>query len=51
MKLLKSLVLISFAALSLFSCNAQTSENSKFESVTSEELQIFYFHNTKRCAT
>ena len=51
MKLIYSSSLIVFVALTLFSCNAQTSNDPKAESVTGEELQVFYFHNTQRCAT
>ncbi len=40
-----------FVAMSLFSCSAQTSENQKTENVISEDVQVYYFHNTKRCAT
>ena len=51
MKMLKSSFLIMFVAMSLFSCNAQTSENQKTENAISEDVQVYYFHNTKRCAT
>ena len=51
MKLLKSSFLIMFVAMSLFSCNAQTSENQKTKNAISEDVQVYYFHNTKRCAT
>ena len=51
MKILKPSLLIMFVAVSLFACNAQTSENPKTENVLSEDVQIYYFHNTKRCAT
>ena len=40
-----------FVAISLFTCNAQTSENNKTENVISVDVQVYYFHNTKRCAT
>ena len=40
-----------FAVLSLFACNAQTSDNSNAGDVTSEDVQVYYFHNTKRCVT
>ena len=43
--------LIMLVAMSMFSCNAQTSENRKTENAISEDVQVFYFHNTKRCAT
>lgn len=51
MKILKSTLLIMFVAVSLFACNAQTTENKKTENVLSEDVQVYYFHNTKRCAT
>ena len=49
-------LLIMFVALILFGCNAptrdkQTSDNQTGESVTSDDIQVYYFHNTKRCAT
>ena len=40
-----------FVAFSLFACNAQTSENQKSNNVISEYIQVYYFHNTKRCVT
>lgn len=51
MKLLKSSLLITFIAFSLFACNAQTSENQKTENIISEDVQVYYFHYTRRCAT
>jgi len=51
MKILKSSFLILSVAFSLFACNAQTSENQKIKNVISEDIQVYYFHNTKRCAT
>ncbi len=51
MKTLKPTFLILFFALSLFSCKAQTSDNEKAEKTVSEDVQVYYFHNTKRCAT
>ncbi len=51
MKLFKSSLLIMFVVVSLFACNAQTTENQKTENVLSENVQVYYFHNTKRCAT
>lgn len=41
MKALKPSFMIMFIAVSLFACNAQTSE----------DIQVYYFHNTARCAT
>ena len=45
-----------FVALSLFGCKApttenQTNENQTAENVQSGDIQVYYFHNTKRCAT
>ncbi len=40
-----------FVALSLFACNAQTKESQKTGIALSEDVRIYYFHNTKRCAT
>jgi len=45
-----------FVALSLFGCKAptaenQTNENQTAENVLSDDIQVYYFHNTKRCAT
>ncbi|MDX2430414.1 MAG: nitrophenyl compound nitroreductase subunit ArsF family protein [Bacteroides sp.] len=51
MSILKSSILIVFAALSLVACNTQSKESSTSEKVLSEDVQIYYFHNTKRCAT
>lgn len=43
--------MILFAAIMLQACNAQTSETPKAVNTISEDLQVYYFHNTKRCAT
>ena len=56
MKILRSSIPIIFVALSLFACNAQTTDNQTSEnqpsaSVISADIQVYYFHNTKRCAT
>ena len=51
MKNLKSSLLIIFVALSFFACKNQTSETQKTAEFISGDVQIFYFHNTKRCAT
>lgn len=45
-----------FAALSLYGCKAPTTENQANENQTvayvqSDDIQVYYFHNTKRCAT
>ena len=56
MKILLPSLPIIFVALSLFACNAQTTDNQTSEnqasaSVISDDIQVYYFHNTKRCAT
>jgi len=38
-------------AVSLSACNAHSSKEHKSVAVDSEELQVYYFHFTKRCAT
>jgi len=51
MKTLKPSTLFLFIALALFSCKTQTTDNQVTDNVVSNDVQIFYFHNTKRCAT
>jgi hypothetical protein len=61
MKTLKPSFLLMIIALIVFGCNApttdkqtsdnQTSENQTDEIVQSDDIQVYYFHNTKRCAT
>ncbi len=51
MKILKPSLLIVFVALALSSCNTQATENQKTVAEISEDVQVYYFHNTKRCAT
>jgi len=51
MKVLKPSILILFVAVTLMACNAQTSENQETKAVASDDIQVYYFHNTKRCAT
>ena len=51
MRILKPSFLIMIAALSLVACNTQTKESPTSGAVISEDVQIYYFHNTKRCAT
>ncbi|MCK5137612.1 MAG: hypothetical protein KAR19_17640 [Bacteroidales bacterium] len=51
MKLIKSTIFFTFVALSVFSCNSQTSADSKTTYLGNADIQIFYFHNTNRCAT
>ena len=45
-----SLLLLTFTVV-LFSCKAPKPDNQTTESVISEDVQVYYFHNTKRCAT
>jgi hypothetical protein len=56
MTILKHSLLIIAVAIALVSCNTQKpadqkTEGQKSETVISEELQVYYFHNTLRCAT
>jgi len=51
MKILKPSFLIMFAALTIAACNSQSKETPKSVEVLSEDVQVYYFHNTKRCAT
>jgi len=56
MKTILPSILILLATLSLFGCKAPTSENQTTEKQTTEnvqsnDIQVYYFHNTKRCAT
>ncbi len=56
MKILKPSILLMFVAFILFGCNApttdnQTGENQTDKIVQSDDIQVYYFHNTKRCAT
>ena len=45
------LTLMVFVAVSVSVCNAQTSQDQKSAAVDTDELQVYYFHFTKRCAT
>ena len=56
MKALKPSLLFLCIAMILFSCKTRTNEsqakeNQTSESVASNDVQVYYFHNTKRCAT
>ena len=51
MKTIKPSLRMMFIAISLFSCNAQNSDNQKTGEVISGDIQVFYFHFTKRCVT
>ena len=45
------LMFLLLVAVSVSACNAQTSQDQKSAGVETDELQIYYFHFTKRCAT
>ena len=49
--MLKSSLLTLVFVLSILSCNAQKTDNQKTQNVKSEDVQVYYFHNTKRCVT
>ena len=51
MQTLKPSILFLFFAMILFSCKTQSTDNQVSESVASNDVQVYYFHNTKRCAT
>jgi hypothetical protein len=51
MKLLNAALIIVLIAISLVSCNTQTTDNSESTNLESENMKIYYFHLTKRCAT
>jgi len=50
MKAIK-LIFLLVAAVSLSDCNAQSTQNQKSSVANTDELQVYYFHFTKRCAT
>ena len=61
MKILKPSLLLIVAALALFACNSQKTGDQKTEdqktedqlseTVAGDDIQVYYFHNTTRCAT
>jgi len=51
MKILNAAFLIVLVVISVISVNAQTSEKSKSANSEGENIQVYYFHFTKRCAT
>ena len=51
MKMLKSSIMMMLFITSLFSCKAQSSENQIAANAMTENIQVYYFHNTKRCVT
>jgi hypothetical protein len=50
MKAIK-LTLMLFVAVSLSACNAQSSQDNKLTAVNTDDIGVYYFHFTKRCAT
>jgi len=56
MKILKPSLLLILAVLALSACNSrETGDQKSIEqpgtSVAGDDIQVYYFHNTKRCAT
>ena len=51
MKLINPTFLLVILVFSLLSCNAQRVEDSKSATLVGEGIQVYYFHNTKRCVT
>lgn len=50
MKAIKFMFLL-LATVSVSACNAQRSQDQKSSVADADELQVYYFHFTKRCAT
>ena len=51
MRIAQVLFFLMIAAIT-FSCNAQSSQDdSQTKVAESDEVQVYYFHNTRRCAT
>ncbi len=52
MKILKSFILVLFILPLFLSCNAQSTENKDQQAtVKTDEINVYYFHFTRRCAT
>ncbi len=51
MKVFRSILVMVLVTISLFSCNAQSTQDQKITQEKSGDLQVYYFHFTKRCAT
>ena len=52
MRITKSIIFVLLILPSFLSCNAQSTENKDQQaSVKSEEINVYYFHFTRRCAT
>ena len=45
------LMFLTVAVVSLSACNTQTSPDQNTSVANTDELQVYYFHFTKRCAT
>jgi hypothetical protein len=50
MKAIK-LMFLAVAVASLTACNVQTSQDQNSSVANTDDLQVYYFHFTKRCAT
>ena len=44
-------MMVLLAAITLFACNARASQDKETAETGSGDLQVYYFHFTKRCAT
>ncbi len=52
MKTIKTLLLISLFIPAIFACSAKNAENNtNTESVSTNEIHVYYFHFTRRCVT
>lgn len=51
MKIMKPSFAIVFIVLVISACKTQSTENPGIELAVSEDIQVYYFHNTARCAT
>jgi hypothetical protein len=51
MKIASPILALIFVGLLVGSCNNQTKKNTSSVAEVSGEIQVIYFHNTKRCAT
>ena len=51
MKLIKPTILMVLAAITMIACNTQSKDEPVNSPALSDDVQVYYFHNTKRCAT
>lgn len=51
MKITLPSLLIIFTALALFACKSQKPKDQLSETIAGDDIHVYYFHNTKRCAT